>query len=824
MARNPPHQNSGILSNVFSFVSRELESFVANATGGDISDPGPSKPRKNIPPKSRKSCEENQVSRKRHQLSNMEKVHHTIIDNSTLPQSPSIAKHARGKSNILSQSTRPKTYSRGTHRSNSPKNHSAADPASEELSASDRSPSSSPTPPPLSRTLKRRQSITMPGSFLPRSSSLEPELDHGASHALLSISAQGSESGPSFTAPKSLPESTSAITSDTDGQVPVAPSPWRLNAVSSVKDAIDRFHAGDAKEADFSLLLPSPDNSPVKGKAIAGISTTHKPSSKGKEKERSRVDDSFSFDLDADTSGVIRVRNKQRELDGVLRDRDEQDIGSAREKDKEKIRELEDEIRRLKEELSRQSRQRLAADATNIPPPPPPPLPPPLPVRIPLGTSHGPTDPNMFLSARAALRHTNTPVEAPINAVLRTKRQGQPTVNVPSDKMAAFLNEMKTVRLRKVGSGAIPGPSNSSRNGVGSSVAGPSGLSRSVSSGSTRLPTSNGPRRNSTSVPSDIRREAVVRTGEKRKIDAIGGDNLEDVLRAAVRRRSNNASDTSASLTSLAASNPRAANASSTSSTRNQTWPSISASANETDITTPSLCSDNEDREGNGSLEDRLPSTPPGPRTSLADFRRKTAGYRDREVIDVDMLDDEISTQPTRVPGSPRIRRPSNELFTKRPPMSPITVPTPRKIKPPARTRRGATPKPKAVALLDSEEDGEDDEDPLSLTFPLAKKDKTPTRPGPTQRKPRDIPQQKSRRRWTLDEELRDARARSSDDGLDSGVLVGVGTRSKRKGFLAHGGAGGSPVFMGVGYVQGAEESEEEYIPKRTSRSRTRKS
>ncbi|KII89628.1 hypothetical protein PLICRDRAFT_52794 [Plicaturopsis crispa FD-325 SS-3] len=60
----------------------------------------------------------------------------------------------------------------------------------------------------------------------------------------------------------------------------------------------------------------------------------------------------------------------------------------------------------------------------------------------------------------------------------------------------------------------------------------------------------------------------------------------------------------------------------------------------------------------------------------------------------------------------------------------------------------------------------------------------------------------KHKRRLTLDEELRDA-------DLDSGVLTGVGTRSKHKGFLAHGGAGGAPVFMGVGYVEGAEEDDE---------------
>ena len=65
-------------------------------------------------------------------------------------------------------------------------------------------------------------------------------------------------------------------------------------------------------------------------------------------------------------------------------------------------------------------------------------------------------------------------------------------------------------------------------------------------------------------------------------------------------------------------------------------------------------------------------------------------------------------------------------------------------------------------------------------------------------------------RRQTLDEEIRIA-----EDGgmLDSGVLVGVGTRSKNRGFLKGGGAAGTPVHMGVGYVIGAEESEDEEHP-----------
>ena len=53
------------------------------------------------------------------------------------------------------------------------------------------------------------------------------------------------------------------------------------------------------------------------------------------------------------------------------------------------------------------------------------------------------------------MKHTTIPVEAPINSVYappRTKRTGQPTVNLGGDKMAAFLSEVKSVKLRKTGS------------------------------------------------------------------------------------------------------------------------------------------------------------------------------------------------------------------------------------------------------------------------------------------------------------------------------------------------------------------------------------
>jgi len=68
-----------------------------------------------------------------------------------------------------------------------------------------------------------------------------------------------------------------------------------------------------------------------------------------------------------------------------------------------------------------------------------------------------------------------------------------------------------------------------------------------------------------------------------------------------------------------------------------------------------------------------------------------------------------------------------------------------------------------------------------------------------------------------LDEELRSVVSRrDAEDGgheyddFNSDVLVGLGTRSKRRGFLAGGGAGGIPVFMGAGYVDGAIDDGDE--------------
>jgi hypothetical protein len=66
------------------------------------------------------------------------------------------------------------------------------------------------------------------------------------------------------------------------------------------------------------------------------------------------------------------------------------------------------------------------------------------------------------------------------------KRTGQPTVNIAGEKMAAFLTEMKSVRLRKVGvgGGAVGSGSGSVGGREGGVGAGMNNLSRSWSADS----------------------------------------------------------------------------------------------------------------------------------------------------------------------------------------------------------------------------------------------------------------------------------------------------------------------------------------------------
>jgi hypothetical protein len=225
------------------------------------------------------------------------------------------------------------------------------------------------------------------------------------------------------------------------------------------------------------------------------------------------------------------------------------------------------------------------------------------------------------------------------------------------------------------------------------------------------------------------------------------------------------------------------------------------------------------------------------------------ASGNEKQRMDADVdIDMDGPQRQQRAGGSPRIRRES-ELFSKRPPTSPMLLDTPRKPRPPARPLGRATPRSTARSKSKSGRDGdnEEEDDPLALSFSspdvvalssLQSKSKEPTTAAGAKKKKRRSPSREmyleprdpepdsaptrgestnsARRRPTLDEELRQAHARSllhendEEPDLYSGTLVGVGTRSKQKGFLAHGGAGGVPVFMGDGYVDGVEVSDGE--------------
>lgn len=91
-----------------------------------------------------------------------------------------------------------------------------------------------------------------------------------------------------------------------------------------------------------------------------------------------------------------------------------------------------------------------------MPPPPPPPPPMPDPIASTSRSDLSSSTHSLLSVVRASLKHTAAPVEVPINipgigAGGRTKRTGQPTVNIAGDKMESFLNEVKSAKLRRVG-------------------------------------------------------------------------------------------------------------------------------------------------------------------------------------------------------------------------------------------------------------------------------------------------------------------------------------------------------------------------------------
>jgi hypothetical protein len=159
-----------------------------------------------------------------------------------------------------------------------------------------------PEPHVSKRRRRRSKSVTMPGSLYPRSPSVDPATPYRA--------------------------------------VRFSPAPGPSKSPSPVKAAIERFRV----DADPSILLPH-----------CSTQSTLSPKAKGKQ----RAFDDGSDLFEPEHSGELRVRGKERELEQALQRQLENEIRrdhqssaeNERDKDKERIRQLEQEIRLLREEV-----------------------------------------------------------------------------------------------------------------------------------------------------------------------------------------------------------------------------------------------------------------------------------------------------------------------------------------------------------------------------------------------------------------------------------------------------------------------------------------
>ncbi|KAI0714425.1 hypothetical protein C8T65DRAFT_644282 [Cerioporus squamosus] len=933
MARRPREAPPapGLLASAFSFVSREIESFVTAATGGEVQktqdQPEASSSRVTLDGKRRKREEERQGRGDRERERDWERererrAKRVRVESDRARARRKLREDVEGE-RATKVAKKKSVQNLREERERSSEREAADDEDDElpllsipkslkkrrEVSAQQRDedqdvqelepqprgkkpqkgtadpsqlmpPPPNPMPPPPSPLTTRGTTPfpTMPGSLFARSESLIPE----------PIPAKFQRAVPRTRTPPPPPTPLAILPESTED---AEQQPEEAAEEGSVMESPRRGRSQARqreKSADGSRDRPRPSPVPKSsGHAESSSRAASNPRTSLDEPSEppTRPRSSKGKERAYDTSGEVRVRGKERELREAREDHarnahDRDD--NERERDKQRIRMLEEEVARLRAELASKS------NGASMMPPPPPPPPPPL-FRPPIASTTSGGGTNFLASARASLKPTAPPVEAPINSVgSRTRKTGQPTLNLSSDKMAAFLREMKSVRLRKVGGAAgSMGPPSAAGDVAGEALArstsghGMSEARRAAIMGDMSF---------------DTGVAARIFIGEKRKRDA-----LEEVTAGPSKRRETTFVRTnstggsfasSSQSTSSAASSQSSAGSSSQSSASSASffdapssqsqpstskakaplriWPSRST---ETDLTTPSLCSDNE----NDHSEDRLPDTPSDSSRGHNDLvksvePRERQPQHEPEIIDVDALE----TPPRRERSESPLAavkmevQTSKDAFARRPPESPMPSKSPVKPRPPARTRSkipapapSKLPLPRRVhAAAPPEERGSDSDDPLDLVgqqdsrppsrsrrYSVEAHDKAPPIAGPSR-----IPREPSaasarsdsrsrsqshtnaeaqpaqprmsrhaRRRLTLDEEVRRAgeslwRESSEEperppsppqEDLDSGQLVALGTKSSRRGFLARGGGAGPPVFMGEGYVQGATAEDE---------------
>jgi hypothetical protein len=432
------------------------------------------------------------------------------------------------------------------------------------------------------------------------------------------------------------------------------------------------------------------------------------------------------------------------------------------------------------------------------------------------------------VNLRANLRHAGTPVEAPINSSFTAKRVGQPTIGVPADKMAEFLNEMKSVRLKKV----FNAPADMGRLPP-----------RVVSTGNSFIAA--GIQR----PPRPV--EGTVTVGEKRKrqVDTLAKDDLQSVKRRLMGPLPRSA-DSSFRSTNSSFSQSQSQSQSSQSQSQSQSqseagpskltrsflpvraWPSSSVDG--TDVT-PSLTSD-----GDAEQVPDEPSPPTPPQLSAVVIQGPDEA-EEALLQSPPRPDPEEVTRVPRPPTPPRRNRKTSaqSKFDKCPPLSPLPAPSPRKTRPPSRTVA------RPLIAEDPDVDDEDEEDdplasaaidspsPLAAAAARTRRKQNPattmTTGPPRQTRNRGnastvqsggASSKARRRRLTLDEELRNSDGVTEDDlralDIEPHVLTAVGRR-RQKGFLAHGGGAGAPIVVDVeghafDYDEGTEEEDEDDV------------
>ncbi|KZT06023.1 uncharacterized protein LAESUDRAFT_759566 [Laetiporus sulphureus 93-53] len=899
--RDPqPAPSSGILSNVFSFVTREIESFVTTAKGGSNvqvqARPQPSTSRVKLD--DAPVVEENKA---RQEEGKRKRVARKVSGG----EGDGERSRQRADSSERDSNTEVPPR-RHIHKKKSGSTKGTSTPATGGGGSGEGSGSRPPSTAPSQAVgaVATLSPATMPGSFFPRSESLMP--DPMSAEMARRAGVLPPSPGPSAEtpAPSHLPtpqparksndisrRGSKSSRSDTgadcdarrDAKAPsvgsATPADRRADETRKTKakgwDDLSTEEALNNLDAELSRKSNNP---PTRSKPVAARSSGRSSveggtsmvakSAKAKGKERA-----------CDTSGEVRVRGKEEELRAareahmrVEPGRDEQEQA----RDKQRIKVLEEEIMRLKAQLAQRN------DTSMQLPPPPPPPPPPSALQL------DPDDPSimanssnslpiskradLFLAtARQSLRPTTPPREAPINDVTgRTRRSGHPTVNIAGDKMATFLKEVRTAKLRKVSTGTFDNasmpPPPLALSGRSTGIIDERGYAvgeRSFSVVEARL--------------GEKRRRDAAFAGDGSRAEGPSKRRLTTFTLSGAAPESSAASSSSQGSCDSQSTEPGPSTSTLALPPSLRPWPSLAPT--ETDVTTPSLCSDNEN-EHEHDHEDKLPHTPP--HSAAHESPRSSPPHKVSDGMPLDERAEPSSpspriAQPEPERPLPALRRRSKnggqsapfiDLSVCRAPQSPIppgpvrTRPLRRNRQPSQKQNREASGREDPIATSSASQASQRAVRASQIPVHAGQGARAKSQSRPPSRSDRDpgaffsqvgsqlqpVPAQPS---WgastsynaegprTLDEELRQADGGlwSNDTGgvvqdadvdmeIETDELVGVGTRSTKRGFMKGGGAAGAPVFMGVGYVRGAMASGDEegsYVPRRNSQAAQRR-